>query len=347
MLGLAYEFYPMETWGPYQKAERLPERLGHCRGARAPRRRVRLPSVFVPAPLADPRFEILVDAAFGAGDRTAAAGLPTPPGPGAGWLRAVALGGRGHYAAARTELARVRRTGPDPVLRALVDSTTGSLLRQLGWHAAAAEFDGRAAAAVVPHLARARHPAAPGLPDGVDAACDALTGLAADALGVGRLDLARRLLDRTAALLDTHADTATTAGTADITDRTRVRIRLHWVAAETALAAGDAARARPHAEAGLRLAQDWSSVRHRVKSRLLVAATAAAAGDRADSAARATAVAAEARAHRLLPLRWAAAMLLAGVGDSEHARAAAAAEAATCAAEIACRGGRFRPAQTC
>ncbi|MBF6524251.1 hypothetical protein IU411_28665, partial [Nocardia farcinica] len=61
----------------------------------------------------------------------------------------------------------------------------------------------------------------------------------------------------------------------------------------------------------------------------------------------ATAVAAEARAHGLLPLRWAAAMLLAGVGDSEHARAAAAAEAATCAAEIACRGGRFRPAQTC
>ncbi len=175
------------------------------------------------------------------------------------WWRAVALGGAGHYAAARIALRRLRAGTSEPVLLSLAASTEGSLRRQLGWHARAAHDDGYAAALVLPRLAGVdasgyRHPEridpnaggyplsgrfdnaavvvgadspsgtggtdaagvaggadAAGVdavagyyrfPDLVDAAADALTGLAADALGTGRLALATRLLDRCGALLD-------------------------------------------------------------------------------------------------------------------------------------------------
>lgn len=161
-------------------------------------------------------------------------------------------------------------------------------------------------------------------PDAYDAVADALTGLAADALGVGRLALARRLLARCAAAVPD--------------DRWRAGIRRHWVSAETELAAGAAAAALPHARAAVAAADDAPSVRHRIKSRLLLAAASAAAGDLGTAKVMADTVADDCREHDLLPLRWACAMLRSGLGE-----ACAEGEARACSAEIARRGGTFRP----
>ncbi|WP_280432719.1 hypothetical protein, partial [Nocardia brasiliensis] len=223
--------------------------------------------MFVPAPLGDPRIEVLADGAFGARPGLAAAELPTAPGALASWYRAVILGGQGCYAAARAELRIIGGASTDPVLLSLAASTTGSLLRQLGWHTRAAAYDGRAAALVsarslgdLADPVHARFPAA-------EAICDALTGLAADALGTGRLALSWRLLQRVDELLP--------GGELGW----RPALRRHWVGAETALAAGLVEPARRSAAAGLELAEDSPSVRHRVKSRLLVAAAPPAGGE--------------------------------------------------------------------
>ncbi|WP_082032361.1 hypothetical protein [Nocardia vulneris] len=282
--------------------------------------------MFVPAPLGDPRIEVLADGAFGARPGLAAAELPTAPGALASWYRAVILGGQGRYAAARVELRIIGGASTDPVLLSLAASTTGSLLRQLGWHARAAAYDGRAAALVSARAlgdradpAHSRFPAA-------EAICDALTGLAADALGTGRLALSWRLLQRVDELLP--------GGELGW----RPALRRHWVGAETALAAGLVEPARRDAAAALELAEHSPSVRHRVKSRLLVAAAAAAANEHDRSRELAEQVGAQCREHGLLPLRWASAMLRAGLSVP-----GAAAEAEDCAATIVRRGGRFRP----
>ncbi len=174
-------------------------------------------------------------------------------------------------------------------------------------------------------------------PGRLDAACDALTGLAADALGTGRTDLAADLLARVRTLLGEAAE-------APGPDRLRLAIRLHWVSAETALAAGRSVAALPHAEAALALAEQSPSVRHRVKSRLLLAAATAAVGSADRAGELAETVAAECREHGLLPLRWACAMLRTGVAVRDIDRTAAQREAAECAATIERLGGRFRPA---
>ncbi|WP_405133419.1 hypothetical protein [Nocardia sp. NBC_01388] len=306
---------------------------------------------------------LLAATAFGAEPGRAAAGLPTPDNSAESWLRAVALGGVGHYAAARTELRRARAGTTDPVLRSLTHSLEGSLLRQLGWHAHAAVADGRAA------LVLSANPAS-GLgvsgSDGsgvilrsdiarAEAVCDALTGLAADALGTARPALAARLLQRCHAELDAVSDKPSALW--------RQRIRLHWVSAETALSApgagliaapepdgriplaagaggGTSDPALAHAETALELAEHSPSQRHRVKSRLLVAAAAAASGDLGRSRHLAAETVRECREFELLPLRWACAMLRSGV-DPE---AGGAAEAVECARLLEARGGRLRSA---
>ncbi|WP_257900939.1 hypothetical protein [Saccharothrix obliqua] len=94
-----------------------------------------------------------------------------------------------------------------------------------------------------------------GDPDGVDAAgalADALLGLAADALGAGRLVEARRL----------HARVAPTSW--------RTAVRVHWVAAELALASGRPEAAVGPAEAAVRLAGAAGGTRHLLKSRLVL-----------------------------------------------------------------------------
>ncbi|WP_194817446.1 hypothetical protein [Nocardia sp. XZ_19_385] len=267
----------------------------------------------------DTRSEVLASAAFGATPGRAAAELPTASGGLDSWHRAVALGGQGHYAAARAELRRLRTRTTDPVLRSLATSTEGSLLRQLGWHAEASAFDGRAAALALP--------LDPRTPGRTAAVCDALTGLAADALGTGRLALSERLLRRGEVALDAEPSAV----------HWRARIRWHWVSAETALALGAGRHARQHAEIGLELAEACPSVRHQVKSRLLFAAASMAAGDLDLARTQADIVAAQCRENALVPLRWACAMLRTGLFDT-----AASAEAQACSDVISRRGGHFR-----
>ncbi|WP_280426711.1 hypothetical protein [Nocardia carnea] len=324
----------------------------------------------------------------------------------------MALGGTGHYAAARIALRRLRASTTDPVLLSLAASTEGSLRRQLGWHARAAHDDGLAAALVLPRLsgvspAGLRRPAliypdapgrrnpdglldaagaaggevAPGVacggvcagagvaaprrpddteaagyqrvPDSIDAAADALIGLAADALGTGRLALATRLLDRCAALLEDECPSGSTGeGIARgetggaVVDRSRALVRLHWVRAETALAGGRGEAALAAAEVALASAEHGPSIRHRVKSRLLVAAAAGVTGDTARAVELAALVEEQCREAGLVPLRWACAMLRTGLpapGTGPAAgHASAAADAEACRALISRRGGRFR-----
>lgn len=292
----------------------------------------------------------LADAAFGAAPERAAAGLPSAVDAHESWLRAVALSGVGHYAAARAELIRGRRATTDPALLSLTHSTEGSLLRQLGWHSHAAVSDGRAAALVLPVKCDGAHVAVATAADirHSEAVCDALTGLAADALGTLRPALAARLLNRCQNYLDIHLPGGESAW--------RPRLRLHWVSAETALSAPGAglitapaddhtpgARQAPalaHARAAVALAERSPSRRHLVKSRLLLAAAHAAAGDLDRSRTLAIEVDRDCREHELLPLRWACAMLRSGVqpdGDG-----VAVAERA--ARLLATRGGRLRSA---
>ncbi|MGW4716193.1 hypothetical protein [Nocardia sp. NPDC004260] len=286
--------------------------------------------MFAPAPLGDPHLAVLAEAAFGAAPGRAAADLPSASDALGRWYRAVVLGGQGRYAAARAELRRVCNHSNDPVLLSLAGSTEGSFLRQLGWHERAAAFDGWAAALILTAGAGAEPDSAGEFggyrPSRADAICDALTGLAADALGTGRLALADRLLRRSASAAQQYR-----AGW-------RPAIRLRWVSAETALAAGDFEVAAAHAAAALELAERSPSVRHRVKSRLLVAAADVALDARGRSGVSAEDVAEQCREHGLLPLRWACAMLRAGSGARD-----AAAEAAECAAAIARSGGVLRP----
>jgi len=219
--------------------------------------------------------------------------LPTASTPHQLWLRAVASGGQGRYSSAYGDLAALRRSSADrqaaPRLVSLAHSTQGSLLRQLGWHTLARGWDGRALA-----LAGADP----------EARADALIGLAADALGVGRLAAAAMLLTRADAAL----------APAELPDHVadRLVVRRRWVAAELAMAAGDGATALRHAEEAVELAQAMAvaSARHRVKSDVVLAAALCSAGatERARTVAQ-TALQATGRLG-LTPLRWALACLL-------------------------------------
>ena len=152
--------------------------------------------------------------------------LPSAHTPRQLWLRAVGAGGQGRYASARDDLTALLRSAPAGALASLAHSTQASFLRQLGWHQPARGWDGRAIA-----LAGADS----------EAAADALIGLAADALGVGRLAASATLLSRAEPLVD------------DAQQR-RLSVRRAWVSAELAMAAGDGAAAVRNAELGVELA---------------------------------------------------------------------------------------------
>lgn len=266
-------------------------------------------------------FDSLRDAAFGANPglahlRPACSGLDR-------WHRAVALGGQGHFARARAELDLLGRSErPNSALRSFAASTEASLLRQLGWHARAAIFDGAALAAAGDGTSI----------DAVAARCDALTGLAADALGVGRFALGHSLLRRCETML-----TAAT-GVAAPQELWRQHIRLNWVRAELALAAGDASAARTAADLAVAAAQVSASVRHVVKSRLILAAALCCDDDLSAAQALSAAVVSDCRDNGLLPLLWAAAMLRSAIAADTAAGALVIETAQT----IELRGGRFR-----
>ena len=170
---------------------------------------------------------ILAAAAFGA--EPGRWPLPAARDPEELLLRAVAAGGQGRYGSAYADLAELLRREPRGRWSSLAMSTRASFHRQLGWHALARGWDGRALA-IAGADPQARH--------------DALIGLAADALGLGRLAAAAALLERAPACSD---------GVGVLL--ARQQIRLAWVRAELAMAAGDGAGALTHARHGVELAE--------------------------------------------------------------------------------------------
>ncbi|MGB3440255.1 MAG: hypothetical protein WBA97_16030, partial [Actinophytocola sp.] len=172
---------------------------------------------------------------------------------------------------------------------ALASATLASHRRQLGGHAAARTHDARG-------LAAARSD---------DAMADVLLGLAADAVGTGRLDEARRLRDRVP--LTTW----------------RARVRHGWVSAEICLSAGEAAR--QHAERALEEAAAVNATRHRIKSEIVLAA-ALAASEPVMARKLVTRARDDATDLHLSSLVWPASLVLAEVDPSEaslHTRNAA------------------------
>ncbi|MGW4524417.1 hypothetical protein [Amycolatopsis sp. NPDC004378] len=219
-------------------------------------------------------------------------------------LAAVVLGAQGRYAAAATLLDALRRE-TDPLEASLAASTLAAHRRQLGGHRQARALDGEAFAKAAPLTS------APD-PDGLDAAgarADALLGLAADNLALGRLTAARRLAARAARQ---HAGW-------------RARVRGGWVGAEIELAAGQGGAAVPHAERAFETAVERGARRHAVKSGIVLAVALLAAGapdhrkisDGLVGNAMATAEECE-----LLSLSWPAALVMADLrpGHAEEYR---------------------------
>jgi hypothetical protein len=180
-----------------------------------------------------------------------------PASPRAKLLTAIVFGAQGRYAGAVSLLHEVAK-GRDPVLASLACSAFASHRRQLGGHRAAFGPDGTALRLVAGLSGSQDH-------DGIDAEgarADALLGLAADNLGIGRLPVARRLLAR-------------------VRPRSwRSAVRFGWVTAEIELASGQAADAVPPAKGALESATTAGSLRHVVKSQLVLAAAVGATGDR-------------------------------------------------------------------
>ncbi|WP_245906052.1 hypothetical protein [Mycolicibacterium palauense] len=243
--------------------------------------------------------------------------LPAACTPRQRWLRAVAAGAQGYYAIAHTELSTLLGENPAAPWVSLAHSTRGSLLRQLGGHAAARGHDGRALAEAEGESAEVEV-----------ARADALIGLAADALGLGRLALSAALLDR--------AERALTAAGGETT---RPEIRLHWVRAELAMAAGAGEPAIEHARRAAEVAGTWSSVRHRVKSEVVTAAALCCAGRTGEARRLADGLLGETADRGLLPLRWAVASLLDGIGSATYPADEMTAIRDEAAAAISRRGG--------
>lgn len=232
---------------------------------------------------------VLANAAFG--DDPGRWPLPSANSPKERWLRAVAAGGQGRYGCALAELAELSRTASGSLL-SLGYSTRASFLRQTGWHTRARAADGMAWA----HCG-----------SDPEAASDALVGLAADALGVGRFGVSARLLER-AQLIDGRA-------------HPRTAVRLAWVSAELAMARGDGGAAVGHAERAVAAAAGYGSTRHAIKSDVVLAAALCSAGrlDAAREVADTALLATEKSG--MIPLRWALACLLADIGSSAHTAA--------------------------
>lgn len=223
----------------------------------------------------------LLAAAFG--DDPGRWPLPVATTPYERWLRAVAAGGQGHYGIATAELAALRRDAPAGPLASLAHSTHASFVRQLGGHLEARRWDGRAVALA------ASDP---------EATVDALLGLAADALGIGRFAASEALLARAEATLNATSRQG------------RLPLRWQWVAAELAMARGDGTGAIRHAELAVKLAGSQPSSRHRVKTQVVYAAALCSAGRVGDARSAADEALSATGALGLIPLRWAVASLL-------------------------------------
>ena len=214
------------------------------------------------------------------------------------------LGGQGHYAAAATVLHGLL-AHPHPPWASLAGSTLASHRRQLGAHASARRLD----VVALRRCSPVRVACTGSDPvKTLGARADALVGLAADAIGLGRLPAARRLV----AAAEREAVTGTWW---------RPVVRLAWVRAELALASGEPQAAVEPASTAVRLADRAGAVRHAAKSRLVLAA-ALHAGNRPGADDLLHQVVSTAAAHRLASLRWPAEWLLAELhrGDTHGDR---------------------------
>ena len=171
-------------------------------------------------------------------------------------------------------------------LRAHAAVTRGAHLRQLGGHGAARIWDGRGLALASPVAGRwagsgvvldgtLAGEAEPGSgPDetGLDQAVsgrkgaifDAFVGLAADALGLGELSLAERLVrGAERPVLEHHS--------------WRPFVRLSWVCAELALARGRSSAAVEWARRAVAQSRSAGALRHEIKSELVLTVALSAA----------------------------------------------------------------------
>jgi hypothetical protein len=260
--------------------------------------------------IASPLMTDFADAAFG--KHPGRWPLPPATAPADLWLRAVAAGGQGRYGAAVADLDALGRTHTGGALASLAHSTRASFLRQLGGHRVARGWDGRAWAAAGPD---------------VTAGTDALVGLAADALGVGRFALSAQLLLRAGDLLG--------AGIG------RLPVRLAWVSAELAMFTGDGPAAVAHAERAVDLASELGSARHDTKSRVVLAAALCSTGNIEASRTVADSALATAAELGLVPLSWAVARLLADIGSAVHSPAQIATVRDASADLVGHRGGAW------
>ena len=207
------------------------------------------------------------------------------------WLAAVVLGGQGRYAAAAAALRDLRA---DARWSSLAASTMASHARQLGCHAPARRLDAAALRAAG---------------EDAESTVDALLGLAADAIGLGRPTEAHRL----------HSVAVARAGTVSW----RTTVRIDWVATEVAMATGRATEAVAPAERALAAAEAAGGVRHTVKSTMMLGAVLTAGGT-PDGRRRARGLLTEALALSLtwgmFSLTWPSALLLAELAPDEQDR---------------------------
>lgn len=201
-------------------------------------------------------------------------------------LVAIVCGARGRYALANSLLDPLIR-GRNPLLASLAGSVLASHRRQLGGHSVARSLDGAA-------LRNAVHANGPGDDDGLDprgAVVDALLGLAADNLALGKTTAARLLVNRSMRLATSW----------------RSAVRTGWVRAELALATATPEEAVGPAQRALGIARARGSLRHSIKSELVLSAALAATGDpgaRRDAVDRLERVLSGARTQKLLSLVW-------------------------------------------
>jgi hypothetical protein len=263
-----------------------------------------------------PAEQDLLRAAFGDDPGLRPVSLADPV-PRRRWLAAVVLGGQGRYAAAATLLERLWCDRNATVaVRAHAAVTRAAHLRQLGGHAAARGWDARglALATGVDRSAGAGVDERPTDPEGLGreaARLDALVGLAADALGLGALGTADRLLGRVE-----REDVKQISW--------RPSVRLSWVRAELDLARGRPEAAAAWADRAVALSREAGAVRHEIKSEIISAVAASATGvSRVIPVNRLNELAERAADGRLDTLEWVARCVLGDLmAESEPDRAA-------------------------
>lgn len=172
------------------------------------------------------------------------------------WLRAVALGASGHYGPALDEVERIGAGTPE---YSMARSLRASLLRQLGCHDLALVADREAMASA----------ATPG------AAIEAMTGLAADAVGLQDDLTATTMLGQARSLLERVAADPRSAPT-----WWRHHVRVAWVECEVALMQSRYSEAVTHAARSLAESELANAPRHVAKSLLFLAVSEIEDGDR-------------------------------------------------------------------